>query len=583
MKSKKTISFCITGRNDNYTGDFKYRITTSINYLAWTAKNLDVLDQIEILVTDWNSDTPLYKDISLSTEASQITSFILVPPIIAKKYHNQFDGQLFNTTCSLNAAVKRASGSFIAIMPADCFFPSVPLLNFLQILNKTKAMPFEASRCLFKISRRMIPNSVWKDKPDTKSLEKILSSIGGNFAYSPDTAHDISSGLGIIAASRNIFHETQGFDESISGWGHSDTEFGLRVEQKYPSHELSHYGIWAYDLEANLNLAASNQKQRLNQEIYHNTLKTNNDNWGLDNENLEVVEFSNSSIIKPANNINSSVIIPTKFESRCEIIESMANKKYHYFLKENLPFSKNFPVSWKIYYPLIWYGLNYKPNKYLEFGVTDECGAPAISLAKKFIKLFIVSDWDNKSNMNKDLSILDIFAILKSVSYQEGMCKFIEGDPHTALERIDSMEGTETFYDLILFQADLFEKKAVDILLNLISKLSDNGAIVVKSTNRQLFLACWEMVVKVNPKLTFIKCFKDEVGIILNTEFEDNSIKANQKTEIQDLKKFWRPIKKRLIIYYFSRVIGIINLSVTSCIYEPFWRWPMKIKNIKNK
>ena len=103
----------------------------------------------------------------------------------------------------------------------------------------------------------------------------------------------------------------------------------------------------------------------------------------------------------------------------------MASKKYHHFLKENLPFSITIPISWKIFYPIVWYGLNYNPNKYLEFGVTDSCGAPAVSLAKNFIKIFIVSDWYEK---NKQLLPLDIFSSLKSVSYQEGMCRFIEGN-----------------------------------------------------------------------------------------------------------------------------------------------------------
>ena len=157
------------------------------------------------------------------------------------------------------------------------------------------------------------------------------------------------------------------------------------------------------------------------------------------------------------------------------------------------------------------------------------------------------------------------------------MCRFIEGDPHTALDRIDSIEGAKTYYDLILFQADCFENKAKDILTNLISKLSNNGAIVVTSTDSQVFLSCWKMAKKLNPKLIFIQCFKEEVGVILNSELVNNCNDDKEK-EIHFLNNFWKPIKKRRFIFYSYRVIEIINDSIAKCLYEPFWRWPMIMK-----
>lgn len=40
----KLLSVVVTGRNDNYMGNFKYRITTCLNYLARNLKELGCLN-----------------------------------------------------------------------------------------------------------------------------------------------------------------------------------------------------------------------------------------------------------------------------------------------------------------------------------------------------------------------------------------------------------------------------------------------------------------------------------------------------------------------------------------------------------
>ena len=56
---KYLISFIFCGRNDNYLGDFKYRITTTISYLCRNLKRIGRLKDIEVIIVDWNSEIPL--------------------------------------------------------------------------------------------------------------------------------------------------------------------------------------------------------------------------------------------------------------------------------------------------------------------------------------------------------------------------------------------------------------------------------------------------------------------------------------------------------------------------------------------
>ena len=61
----KLLSFCIFGRDDDYMLDFRYRITTTINYIARNIKNLGQQGEVEILVTDWGSHAPMAHTLKL--------------------------------------------------------------------------------------------------------------------------------------------------------------------------------------------------------------------------------------------------------------------------------------------------------------------------------------------------------------------------------------------------------------------------------------------------------------------------------------------------------------------------------------
>lgn len=75
VRRPKLLSVVVTDSNEDYVGNFKYRLTTCINYIARNLKDLGRLDDLEILVTDWNSGVPLSKVLALSPEAKQIWDF----------------------------------------------------------------------------------------------------------------------------------------------------------------------------------------------------------------------------------------------------------------------------------------------------------------------------------------------------------------------------------------------------------------------------------------------------------------------------------------------------------------------------
>jgi len=577
MTDEKLLSFCMAGRNDNYHGNFQYRLGTAINYLARSAKTLGVLDQIEILVTDWNSESPLHECIELSPEAASISRFILVPPDIALKYHHQYEGQEFNTTCAFNTTIRRASGLHVVHLQADNLFPPASLLNFMKIMNGETRLPYDLSKCLLKISRRMISHQLWRTEPGIEELEAYLVNVSGKLPYCVESAPDIASGLGGLVASRRLWHLARGYDERISGWGHSDTEFGLRIEQVYPSQELSHYGVWLYDLHEDKS-AVDTKRLRLNTPIYHNAIAANSVTWGLGDECLEMKQPSGG---RQPYQVTKREKLQTRrrchFEKRDELISNMASKEHHEFLRENLPFSRVFRMKWKVFYPLLWYGLAHRLDNYLEFGVSNMSGAPIAVLANSCVNLFIVSRWEDDGTQNSQLSPLDISAFLNAVNFKDGRCRFIEGDVNTALDRIDASLGGKEVFDLVLFQPALYEENALDLLKNVMDHLSSNGAVVIAGDSAGAFEGCWKAAKRMYPSYTFVSCFKNEVGIILKSEMKNENGEVSEAQEMEILRKAWRPVRKRMTAYILVHGFATIAGSFRKCLYEPAWRWPMLV------
>ena len=59
----------------------------------------------------------------------------------------------------------------------------------------------------------------------------------------------LASGMGALILSRKLWYDSQAFIEKFDGWGWSDIELDLRINQRYPSIVLTYFGIVFYDME----------------------------------------------------------------------------------------------------------------------------------------------------------------------------------------------------------------------------------------------------------------------------------------------------------------------------------------------
>jgi hypothetical protein len=545
---------------------------------------MGVLGQIEIFITDWNSEAPLSESIELTSEAAAISHFLYVRPDIANKYHPSED-QVFNAPCATNAAIRRASGRFICFMPADILFPPIPLLNLIKIMMAEIEFPYDLNKCMLKISRKMVPWQLVEKEPDLQNLEDFFINTSGKFPGNTDffwAMPDLNCGLGAFVASKALWHLSRGFDENLTGWGFSDIEFGLRIEQIYPGLELSHYGIFVYDL-AQKPTASVARTKRLNISVYHDRLQANSYDWGLGHERLEIQqagEFVRS--VMPFRDKSVAHQQGFIFRSRTDMVRQMANREYYDFLKEHLPFTKKLPMKWKFIYPLVWYGLTFPLNKYLEFGVSDMSGASIAALTNSCVDITIVSDWQDNDNQTAQMSPVEIAAFLRDVDHK-GRYRFIEGDVATALERLSATSNERVLYDLVFFQPDMFGKKAPTFFENVLGCLSNNGAIVIAGTSDGAFPICWNEAIKKHPSYTYIHCFKNEIGVILKSSMEVKDENLSEAEMQRILRRAWRPIKARKNIYYLSMVFGSLTAVLKNMYYEPLRQWPKISFRLINK
>jgi len=307
----KLLSMVVMGRNDDYMGNFKYRLTTCINYAARNLKKLGRLDDVEFMVTDWNSDVPLSKVLPLSSEAAQITRFIYVPPETAKTV--QRPDQVFFPYCAVNVSVRRAQGKFIMGFDADSLIPCHSLRALFDVLDDKSEVPFDLESTFFVFSRFQLPWEIVQREPSLEEWDRYLIITGSQLPRDAGLP-----GLGIACAAlmmhRSLWDACRGCNEQflVQGWG--DAELTLRLSQRYPWVDLLGVGVSLFHMEHWTRNKRVAGEQEHNPSTVSPVFAVNDANWGLGNYELEIQTAAGSTKLteEPEPNGSSMPIRPQK-------------------------------------------------------------------------------------------------------------------------------------------------------------------------------------------------------------------------------------------------------------------------------
>ncbi len=502
--ASKLISFIVSGRNDNYMGNFTYRLTTCINYIAHGAKKLGRLEDVEIVVADWNSDVPLAEELPLSSEAAQICRFAVVPPAVAKAV--QQPEQAFYITCAVNVAIRRTTGQFIMLINADLLIPHYSLRVLLDLVAGKLDLPIDITQTLFFGGRHHIPWQVVQHQPSLANWDRYLLLHGAQLAM--DQGH---AGLGTHLSAqlihRDLWHDMGAYDESYFYWGWADAELNLRCTQTHPWLHLSSIGIQLYDMEH----WVENRRAPIDRNPYtvSFTIKVNNDNWGLGNYDLEIQQAKN--IVDIAESPPESYHLANWEQTRAEVLAEMMGDRTSSHVEYIQQLLGITALDQEVLYALAWYGLHHSPRIYLEFGAKLGYTAALVAGACPTVEFYGIESWQEDGGEPTPYYATNM---LRGVGYQ-GYARFVTGDPMTALDRLQNSFIGNWAIDLALVRGELLGAGVLEQLDNLIPALVSGGALVFTCSNPELFEWVYQKVGQKFADLTYLRFANTYTFLIL--------------------------------------------------------------------
>lgn len=294
MIVKPLLSIVTSARNDNYMGNFQWRLETTINFIAANLKKINRLNDVEFVITDWCSDIPLRTVLSLNQEAQKITRFIIVSPAAIGKIKTDSD---FPASTSFNVAVRRARGRFICLTCTDILWSKNFLISFFDILEGNIKIGGGVKKSLCVFSRKKIPAGTINKKPSVADLEKFIEDQDDNIEV--EFLHPyLLAPAGSWMMSRELWFECRGLNEKLNKWGWNDIDLALRMRlRNYSCLDMGkRYDMHTYHLEHPASLTGKEP----NPQIFSPFI-VNDKNWGFANYRFE--EFPPAEPLNVSDNL----------------------------------------------------------------------------------------------------------------------------------------------------------------------------------------------------------------------------------------------------------------------------------------
>ena len=435
------LSICLIGRNDDYGRDFKRRLRQSMDFLAYSAEKAGVLDKIEVLLTDWNSDSPLAETVTFSPAAASMVKFIEVPPSVAKE-HN-YGNTPFHTTKGVNVGLRRASGKYVGMMPGDILISEFTLERLIKLLTGKLNVSFEPSKTLLGIPRKFIPHYGEEKRffKNNSDIERIL--VLNDFYLRDDLwPKGLMGGYGIMIMSRELCFNVKGLNEDLGGWGGSDVELALRLSCSNPLVNLSGFGIICYDFEPDRKMV-SEKSVRISDWSKPVAHIENNIDWGLGSETFKITPAKTGNV--PAEEEDNLILTDQFLDKNFRYKLLLESRKIHCsdmsFISPEAIIMAN--ITSQLY-----------PQKVLHIGQNDISQGLAVSLFSPLSELFLINTGENN---------LSIFAKTGSAlccsKHVGNVCYFPFSIEKVIAANLGQIDAANTKFDLISMKLSNIESE----------------------------------------------------------------------------------------------------------------------------
>lgn len=513
------LSFAVTARNDNFMGDFKWRLTTTCNLMARSLQAIGKFGLAEIVIADWNSEVPLHKELVLTPEAGSMVRFVVVPPALAAPLQQE---SVFFQQLASNVAVRRAWGTYIGLLNSDVLYTPATLFILFAILEgRLPGVPVD--RAILTAGRRQLPVTKVQRQPSLLELEEYLNRNAGFIPQEPQgSGHAAPTEL--ILMHRDLWYACGGTDERFRYWGWSDIDLVLRVTQRYPLVHLNHFGVCPVHMEhypEGRNYDPKTFHRKINRPHDNPSFRANDDNWGLGNINLEWFRCENISPLAdsgghPPGTLEAWPITAARISADlgdpfyAKVVEEVTTALPGLLVESDINALK----------AVAWYSVGRRPSSFVEIGYRYPLAATIVARASPGVEIYGLVNWhrpgpDEYMFQNREDSCLTFLSnnALDQYARSWGYTRFVTGDPATAVSRLASSCLGKLQVELALVQAATAH--AAKQAAELAAYLRPGGAMIITAPSAERFQHVYETVRKVFPQFTALTFDDGRNGIFL--------------------------------------------------------------------
>jgi hypothetical protein len=280
-----TLSLILCSRNDQYMGNSRWRLETTLNYVAAQVQSLGRTKDVEVLVADWGSEVPLRDVLRLTPAAAEIVSFLLVPPEIARPLQKDSP---FPEVLALNAAARRSRGTYIGRIDQDTLVGRRFFEVFFDIYEGRQKVELPLDFAIMFSNVRMIPYRFAVRCPPPFIVRNFIDHFGNYLKLEVSSRKEFyKHSVGIFLLSRTLWAECSGYDESMLYMNAMETnmierliaagrpivDIGKMVQHSF--YHLEHYHPWGP------RKSSTHRKVNSRHVQCRPGLRPNGDSWGL--------------------------------------------------------------------------------------------------------------------------------------------------------------------------------------------------------------------------------------------------------------------------------------------------------------
>ena len=278
-----SLSLVLCARNDEYMGNSRWRLETTLNYICAQVARLGRPDAVEIVVADWGSDLPLRDALALDPLAARIVSFVTVPPEVARRAQQDSP---FAEVIAINVAARRARGEYIGRIDQDTLVGRHFLRQFLDwVETGGPAVRAPLEGALWFSCRRSIPYRFAVRGPSFECVAHLVRWCGRWLAIDRGTPF-YRGGVGIWLLHRDLWDASGGYDERMIYMNDMEIDMATRLMTRYPIIDLGplvRHDFYHLDHYHPRGPRASSAHRRVNTPIPREDLglRPSGDAWGL--------------------------------------------------------------------------------------------------------------------------------------------------------------------------------------------------------------------------------------------------------------------------------------------------------------